>query len=312
MTEQKQPDQKIDFDRTKTYYKVLRQDLTHHGFKYQLGLNVDTVPFNPTGSCQLGGLYFTDKENLHEFLQYGNLIADIRIPKDAKVYQDPDKYKWKADKIEIMSITPRCFHSIFNTYEYWLGVVQKNGNALEFTPEEFKNQYICLAAVQQCGYAMDFVPQKFKTKVLYKIAVQDSGYYLMNVPEELKDRNLCLIAVQQNGEALQFVPPNLRDYELCSKAVEQIGIAFLDVPDEIKDEYICMRAVQQIGRMLCYVPEQLKTKQICMAAVRQCKKIIKFVPEHLKKEIENAAEIINSSCIIYYDKNGVMISMQSC
>jgi hypothetical protein len=297
-TDKKQPP---EFDRTKTYYKCLRQDLTHHGFKYQVGLNVDTIAFNPTGSCQPGGLYFTDKENLHEYFNHGYLIADIRIPKDAKVYQDPEEYKWKADKIEILSITPRCFHSIFNSYEYWLGVVQKKGYALEFTPEEFKDHYICLIAVRKSGYAMNFVPLEFKTKELYKVALQDDGCYLMNVPEELKDLDICLVAVRQDGLALQFVPTNLLNYELCSKAVAQNGFAFQYVPDKIKDEFICMLAVQQRGGMLYYVPNHLKTKQICMAAVRQCKNNIIFVPEHLKKEIEDV-DIINSSSVIYHDK----------
>lgn len=269
-TDKKQPP---EFDRTKTYYKCLRQDLTHHGFKYQLGLNVDIIPFNPTGSCQPGGLYFTDKENLYEYFNHGYLIADIRIPKNAQVYRDPDENKWKADKIEILSITPRCFHSIFNSYEYWLGIVQKKGYALEFTPEEFK------------------------TKELYKVALQDDGCYLMNVPEEFKDQDICLTAVQKDGLALQFVPTNLRDYELCSKAVAQNGFAFQYVPDKIKDEFICMLAVQQRGGMLYYVPNHLKTKQMCMAAVRQCKNNIIFVPEHLKKEIEDV-DIINSSSVI--------------
>lgn len=303
-------EQKQEFDRKKTYYKLLRQDLTHHGFKYQVGLNIDTIPFNPKGSCEPGGLYFTDKENLHEYFVYGTLIADIRIPKDAQVYQDRDEKKWKADKIEILSITHRYFHTVFNTYEYWLGAVQKNGNVLQFVPEELKDQYICLAAVQQYGCAMDFVPDKFRTKVLYKIALQDYGYYLKKVPEELKSYNLCLIAVQQSGEALEFVPLNLRDYEMCCRAVEQNGSAFQYVPDEIKDGFICIRAVQQSGHMLEYVPEKLKTKQICMAAVRQYKNAIKFVPGQIKKEIEDA-DIINSSSVICFDKNGIITSIES-
>ena len=40
------------------FYKILREDLTHHGFSYQPGLNVETKPFEPCTRC-FGGLYFS-------------------------------------------------------------------------------------------------------------------------------------------------------------------------------------------------------------------------------------------------------------
>ncbi len=83
----------------KVYYKILACDWVHHGFQYKEGLNVDTVPFNPTGLCTPGGLYFTEKENIFDFLEYGCFIVEVRLPVDARVYKDNNKYK--ADKIII-------------------------------------------------------------------------------------------------------------------------------------------------------------------------------------------------------------------
>jgi hypothetical protein len=70
------------------YYKLLRKDLCHHGFQYKLGLNVDTVPFNPSGSCEAGGLYFTDMAHLHLFDMFGDLIGEIEVPADAQIYKE--------------------------------------------------------------------------------------------------------------------------------------------------------------------------------------------------------------------------------
>jgi hypothetical protein len=84
------------------YIKILSEDLKHNGFQYKEGLNVDTIPFNPTGSCLPGGLYFTDEKYLLDFLGYGTKIADVEIPSNAKVYRDGNK--WKADKIILKNI----------------------------------------------------------------------------------------------------------------------------------------------------------------------------------------------------------------
>lgn len=44
-------------------YKIIRKDLTHNNFTYQIGKeNIDSVPFYPYGECNGGGLYFTKKK----------------------------------------------------------------------------------------------------------------------------------------------------------------------------------------------------------------------------------------------------------
>jgi len=82
------------------YYKILNETECHNGFQFQDGLNIDTVPFNPTGTCLEGGIYFSRKDIL-TFLNYGLWIRQVTIPEDARVYKDPESSpeKWKADKI---------------------------------------------------------------------------------------------------------------------------------------------------------------------------------------------------------------------
>jgi hypothetical protein len=42
------------------FFKLLSQDLAHYDFQYQEGLNVDTLPFDASGACRPGGLYYTE------------------------------------------------------------------------------------------------------------------------------------------------------------------------------------------------------------------------------------------------------------
>jgi hypothetical protein len=92
---------------TTKYFKVLRKDLCHHKFRYQIGLNVDTVPFDPTGSCKPGGLYFSDLAHIHLFFSRGELVGEIELPTDARVYVEPgDTRKLKADKLILKNIVP--------------------------------------------------------------------------------------------------------------------------------------------------------------------------------------------------------------
>ena len=83
----------------KKLYKILNDEENHNDFQYQEGLNVDTQPFYPEGSCETGGLYFSDVENIFEFLNYGPYIREVTIPPRVPVYKDPDGNKYKAHKI---------------------------------------------------------------------------------------------------------------------------------------------------------------------------------------------------------------------
>src|SRR3990167_3573208 len=84
------------------FYKFLSVDNIHHGFKYQIGLNIDNVEFDPTGECKRGGLYFTNIINIFKLYEYGNKISRIEILDDSQVYIETDKFK--TDKFIIKSI----------------------------------------------------------------------------------------------------------------------------------------------------------------------------------------------------------------
>ena len=81
------------------YYKILNEEECHRGLQLKTGLNVDPEPFNPSGDCEPGGIYFA-REDIFAFLNYGPWIREVVIPEDAQVYENPGKpKKWKADKV---------------------------------------------------------------------------------------------------------------------------------------------------------------------------------------------------------------------
>ena len=82
--------------------KKINDNMIMHGFKYQIGLNIDTRPFYPSGTYKAGGLYCTTEEHINKFSnkEYGNKIWKVTIPDDAQVYiEGPNKLK--ADRLII-------------------------------------------------------------------------------------------------------------------------------------------------------------------------------------------------------------------
>jgi len=67
------------------FYKILREDMTHYEYIYELGENVDTIKFHPIGECNYGGLYFTTKENVRLYTRYGTNIGIININDEENV-----------------------------------------------------------------------------------------------------------------------------------------------------------------------------------------------------------------------------------
>jgi hypothetical protein len=81
------------------FYKILNENETHYKLQYQTGLNIDPVPFDPSGDCMPGGIYFS-REDILSFLDYGPWIRKVTIPEDAQLYENPgEPKKWKADRV---------------------------------------------------------------------------------------------------------------------------------------------------------------------------------------------------------------------
>jgi hypothetical protein len=90
--------------RGKTFVKFINSGHTHHDFKYKLGLNEDIIPFNPTGQCSSGGLYFTEMKYAKQWRSYGVNLATIELCPDAHFYIESCLTKFKTNKFILKSM----------------------------------------------------------------------------------------------------------------------------------------------------------------------------------------------------------------
>jgi hypothetical protein len=81
-------------------------------------LIVDPLPFNPSGTCEPGGIYFARINNIAGYItSKSRYLREVTIPEDAHVYLDPDGEKWKANKVIIGA---RRDLKLVATWEYML------------------------------------------------------------------------------------------------------------------------------------------------------------------------------------------------
>jgi len=74
----------------------------NNGFVYVDGLNKDTKPFRPYGTCKAGGLYFAEKKYILDYSNFGSQLCKVTIPPHAQVYNEKDSdgsSKHKATEI---------------------------------------------------------------------------------------------------------------------------------------------------------------------------------------------------------------------
>ena len=286
-------------------YKFLNNNLTHYKFKYVVGLNEDIFPFNPTGECLEGGLYFCEESkcNLH-FLQYGQKLALIKIPNDARVYVEQDKFK--SNKLIIKQIIN--FADVDDNF--WLNIVPKNYYAFKFV--KIQTPSICELAVQQNCHVLQFV--KNQTEEMCISAVKRWGKLLQYVHRQTE--SICFEAVQQNGLALKYVLNHSMPLssssslsEICIAAVQENGMALkyvkkivLSTP-ELSSNLPSIRtsAVKNNGFALRYVKKEYQTLELCNLALQQNGCAIKYVKESSNELRKLAIKTSNGEALRYID-----------
>jgi hypothetical protein len=229
------------------FYKLLADNLVHNLFTYQEGLNVDTVPFDPSGECLPGGLYFTTLEHLPMWYRNWSLIADVTVPDDARVYEEPSGTSWKADRLVLNNIRQL---SVFlaTLDETTLGkMIATNWMMLEHV--DCQTETLCQIAIQRNAWALEMV--KTQTEAMCLAAVRQNAYALEHVDDQTDA--ICLAAVQQSGWALPYV--RKQTDEICLAAVQRAGCAVQHVHNQT--EAICRAAVAQNPWAYSYVRIEL-------------------------------------------------------
>lgn len=183
----------------KTFYRITNNLECHRGFQYKTGVNIDHLPFNPTGECSAGGLYFTEVDKLSMWITLNSTyIRRVEIMNDSRIYIEDNKFK--ADKFILGERILLKDLELWNDAAYCLAAVEKNGYAIEYVINQTTE--LCLAAVKQNGYA------------------------LQHVKEQTKD--ICLAAVKQNGFALQYVITQTQEIYLAALKSDPFALKYVD------------------------------------------------------------------------------------
>jgi hypothetical protein len=189
--------------------------MCHNGFTYKEGLNVDTLPFNPSGSCEPGGLYYTSLDHLEKWRhdERWPLIADVTIPADARVHTEPCGTKWKADKLVLSNIrSAREFMAARNEAEI-CSMLTNHPWMLKHVSDP--TEAMCIAAVKGDPHVLGIITNQ--TEAMCLAAVRLDGYALQFVQHQTEA--ICLAAVQNFGFVLTFV--HQQTEALCRAALER-------------------------------------------------------------------------------------------
>jgi hypothetical protein len=207
------------------FYKLLNEQMCHHGFQYVSGLNIDHLPFKPEGQCQAGGLFFTDVEHIRIWMRdEWPLIADVTLPFDALVYPEPCGTKWKADRLVLSNI--RLFRDFLNEQpDTVLLTIMRDREREIFTQLKAPSTAVCLAAVSAWGYLLHRVPKQ--TDEICLAAVKQHWMALSLVQRPTAEMRQA--AVAQCGFALQWVPAEDQTPALCYAAMRNCPSAELFV-----------------------------------------------------------------------------------
>ena len=71
----------------------------HHGLVYHNGYNEDPLPFNPSGDCEPGGIYFSSRD-IFLFYDYGTELYEVEPV--GEIYENPgEPKKYKAHALNM-------------------------------------------------------------------------------------------------------------------------------------------------------------------------------------------------------------------
>ena len=164
------------------YFKVLADDLIHHGYKYKLGLNIDILPFNAKDSCGPGGLYYTTEENVLLFSEYGSLIAEVEPM--GQIYEGPEGGKWKTDQLYVKSIVPITTWLSSKSRKFQYSMVKQDPNNIRYIIDPAEG--VQLVAVKIYGNSIQYIKDPSEKVQLAAINNGADPFYIKNPSETVQ------------------------------------------------------------------------------------------------------------------------------
>lgn len=276
------------------FWRICKPDKIHNGYEWHEGVNIDTLPFNPEGSCQPGGLYFTTYKNLlyyvddkYPLMDYW--IARVHLDNNEPVYQESMHLtKWKAHQVtlgnmrQIKDLTEADRYSLIKTDEW--------GNSLQ-KYDESRREELWLKVLKAYPTYIQLIDDP--TDLMGLTAVKDDGMILQYVKHQTEE--ICLTAVSNDGLSLQYVLDQTE--KVCLAAIEEDFDALKFVKNQTRT--ICLYAMNINGCALQHVSVQ--TKAICLAAIQENLESFRYVKIHTEAFYVAAAKVCGM--VLRYIKN---------
>jgi len=173
------------------------------------------------------------------------------------------------------------------------------GRALEFVPEEFITEELCLLSVRQNGWNLHHVPLKYRTKELCEIALNHQYCGYNDIPKEFLTEEWCYIAIKAGSkhnnfgpDGLSIIPEEFRSERICLEAAKYDVRAIENIPWEYKTKELCLIAIKTMRAVVNDLKDQIPADywndvDFCKEAVRRNFHALKCVPDKIRKSVNS-------------------------
>lgn len=209
------------FDYSETCYKIIKANRCHNNFIYQHGLNRDIYPLSKF-DYEPGGLCFTDRAHVANYLSYGDYVCRVYIPIGCPVHHSERKGEWKTYELFVDWDNRMLLNQFSWTIE---DILLSNGFVINYI--ENPSIEMCVAAVKQNPFILQYLKRNLTHEICFA-AVQKSAFAILYIPNEYwaNETNYWIneiywAAMKQNGFSDQYIPSGCRKNKICKADQEQ-------------------------------------------------------------------------------------------
>ncbi len=158
-----------DLDSNMKYYRLTNEIELHRGMQYKTGINTDILPFNPSGECSAGGLYFLSEAQL---VQCCVQVVEFYWIREV-TFDDPEediyveKYSYKTHRFTLSD-------RIYVTYDTIGQYIRVSDNYIrnkisdmnfEWIKMEMRTIEICKIFVEKDKSMIKYVPEHLRQQI---------------------------------------------------------------------------------------------------------------------------------------------------
>ena len=282
------------------FFKVLNSKENHNGFQYKAGKNEDDLPFNPSGECKSGGLYFTEKTFADMYFKYGDHVRLVKILPDSEIYVE--YFKYKTNKLELGKAYTFCeFFETFFTKEELLYILKCDYKNIKYFSEKLITQEILKFLMNlDIVDKFDSIPSFILTRKFCEdsINLYNNFNFIGYIPEKSITISICLNQIKNNAKNFTYIPAKFLTHEMVISCIETNNNCFEYIPENLLSKDVCEYFLaKDYLTYIKFMPNKFLTttqyniKQILIYYIKTKRKIFNlFKPEYSYILINNEYE----------------------